>query len=282
MSDALQTPAQPYRVVCFDLDGTLLPMDLDEFMNSYFGLLGAYVGEYGVSWDDFVLGMKAGIKAMATHADGRTNAEVFWEQYFAFVDPTACDWEQVLGEFYEHEFGKLGESVTPNPAAAAAVATLADKGYPLVLTTMPMFPRRAVEWRLQWAGIDPEQFLFLTTFDNSTSAKPHTSYYQHVLDMLDLVSGEEVLMVGNNTVEDLAFCKLGADAFLVTDNLIDPIELDLDTVRHGSMEDFARWVETLSACENPAQLRAAAAVVVEGAPVTAPTTDVASATAKGE
>ncbi|MEY8561995.1 HAD family hydrolase [Eggerthellaceae bacterium 3-80] len=252
MSNAPCPPERTYRAICFDLDGTLLPMDLDEFMNAYFSLLGECVAQYGVSWDDFVLGMKAGIQAMATHTDGRTNEEVFWEHYFSFVDPGACNWPEVLGDFYEHDFGKLGDMVVPNPAAASAVATLAEKGYPLILATMPMFPRRAVEWRLRWAGVDPEQFVYITTFDNSTSAKPHTSYYQGVLDKLAGASGEDVLMVGNNTVEDLAFCKLGADAFLVTDNLIDPVGFDLASVRHGSLADFAAWANMLPSCQNPA------------------------------
>ena len=34
----------------------------------------------------------------------------------------------------------------------------------------------------------------------------------------------DVLMVGNNTVEDLGIRSLGADAFLVTDHLLDPTD----------------------------------------------------------
>ena len=33
-----ETP-RAYRAICFDLDGTLLPMDIDEFMNAYFSRL---------------------------------------------------------------------------------------------------------------------------------------------------------------------------------------------------------------------------------------------------
>lgn len=262
MSGTLQAPERSYRAICFDLDGTLLPMDLDEFMNGYFKLLGEYVARYGVKWDDFILGMKAGIQAMATHSDGRTNEGAFWEQFFCFVDPNACDWEQVFLSFYEDEFGKLGQVVTPNPAAAEAVRTLADKGYPLLLATMPMFPRRAVEWRLAWAGVDPALFEYITTFDNSTSTKPHTSYYEEVLGVLSNIAADEVLMVGNNTVEDLAFCKLGADAYVVTDNLIDPVGFDLSTLPHGTLKDFASWVNTFPSCVIPAQVKNA--VVAEG------------------
>lgn len=59
-------------------------------------------------------------------------------------------------------------------------------------------------------------------------------------------------MVGNNTMEDLSFLDLGADAYLVTDWLLDPVGFDLDTVRHGSMADLEAWVDGLPACADPA------------------------------
>ncbi len=244
--------APAYRAFFFDLDGTLLPMEIDEFMRSYFASLGAFVAQLGVPPEAFVAGMKAGIKNMAAHDDGRPNAEAYWAGFFAHVDAAACDWTAELARYYEHEFGKLGEGVVPNPAAARAVDALASKGYPLVLATMPMFPERAVRWRLEWAGVDPERFARLTHFENSTSVKPKPAYYAEGLAAAG-VAGADVLMVGNNTVEDLAACSLGADAFLVTDHLLDPTGgFDLSSAKHGTMEEFAAWVEELPPCENPA------------------------------
>lgn len=240
-----------YRAVFFDLDGTLLPMELDGFMRSYFQSLGSYVAHFGVSGDCFMAGMKAGIKAMAAHDGDRLNADAFWGGYFTHIDPEMCDWKTELDGYYEHEFGKLGAQVKPNPSAARAVETLAAKGYPLVLATMPMFPQRAVEWRLEWAGVDPAYFSRLTTFVNSTSVKPKLSYYAENLAAAGVV-GSDVLMVGNNTKEDLAIRKLGADAYLVTDLLIDPVGFDITGVEHGSLDSFAAWVDHLPACANPA------------------------------
>lgn len=246
-------PDATYRAVFFDLDGTLLPMEIDEFMQTYFKSLGAYVARFGVAPDDFMAGMKAGIKAMAAHEDDRPNAEAFWEGFFAHVDKDATDWNTELANYYEHEFGAIGAQVVPNPAAARAVQTLHEKGYALVLTTMPMFPRRAVEWRLTWAGVDPTYFARITTFENSTSVKPKAAYYGENLAAAG-VCGRDVLMVGNNTVEDLAACALGADAFLITDHVLDPTgSFDMNTIKHGSMEDFAAWVDELPMCENPAE-----------------------------
>ena len=67
------------------------------------------------------------------------------------------------------------------------------------------------------------------------------------------VEGRNVLMVGNNTKEDLAACQLGCEGFLVTDFLIDPVGFEVFSVRHGSMEKFADWVDSLPECADPAQ-----------------------------
>ncbi|OUO89695.1 haloacid dehalogenase [Gordonibacter sp. An230] len=244
--------AGPYRAIFFDLDGTLLPLETDEFMRSYFAALGGYVARFGIPSEAFMAGMKAGIKNMASHDDGRPNDEAFWEGYFAHVDADACDWGGELARFYDRDFGLLGAGIVPNPAAARAVETLAAKGYPLVLATMPMFPERAVRWRLEWAGVDPARFSRITHFENSTSVKPKPAYFAESIAAAG-ISGADVLMVGNNTVEDLAARALGADAFLVTDHLLDPTgDFDASSVRCGTMEEFADWAEGLPACANPA------------------------------
>lgn len=244
--------SRTYRAIFFDLDGTLLPMELDEFLGAYFEAIAAFVARRGLDAASFSAGLKAGIGAMADHDDERTNFDAFWEAFFQHADRDAADWEELLTGFYERDFGSIGADVVPNPAAARAIETLAAKGYPLVLATMPMFPRRAVEWRLTWAGIDPARFARITSFENSTSVKPKRAYYAENVAACGLV-GEDVLMVGNNTVEDLAAQKLDADAFLVTDHLLDPTDgFDLAGVQHGTMEEFAAWTETLPSCESPA------------------------------
>ena len=249
----LSKPNRAYRAICFDLDGTLLPMELEEFLGGYFGRLGEYAAEHGEDPEQLLNAVNVGVKAMTANPGDTTNAKVFWSRFAEAMGPAweGRDWEAFFSAFYEGPFGEIGKTLTANPAAARAVRVLRAKGYPLVLTTMPLFPREAVEWRLRWAGVDPADFERITVFDNSHSAKPHLEYYRENVCALG-VPAEEVLMVGNNTVEDLAFCKLGADAFLVTDCLLDPVDFDLSTVRHGSLEEFADWAEGLPACENPA------------------------------
>ncbi len=233
-----------YKAICFDLDGTLLPMDIDRFLHDYYKRIGQFSAQSGLDGKHFMEALDAGINAMVANDGTETNHHVFWDAFYEAYPESKDRAEAVATEFYETKFDEIGDDVIANPAAARAVQTLREKGYPLALTTMPMFPVRAVEKRLGWAGVDPSAFMHITSYENSSSIKPKLDYYRENLDVLGL-SGEEVLMVGNNTLEDLSFCKLGADAYLVTDYLLDPIDFDIDSVKHGSLEEFAEWVKGL-------------------------------------
>lgn len=241
----------PYRAIFFDLDGTLLPMELEEFMQRYMNSIGEFVAANGMDIELFRKGLGAGTKAMGIDDSEKSNAEVFWDAFFGIVPEDRCAWIPLFEDFYENHFGLIGKDINPTPYAAQSIETLKEKGYPLILATMPMFPIRAVEHRCSWAGVDPKVFERITNFENSTTVKPKLEYFAENLKAVNL-QAEEVLMVGNNTLEDLACMKLGVDAYIVTDHLINPNDFDLSAVKHSSFEEFASWVKKLPLCENPA------------------------------
>lgn len=243
--------ARRYRAIFFDLDGTLLPMELDEFLGSYFTALDAFVRDRGYDSQAFSDALNASIKAMAHH-DRATNAQAFWETFGERFPARPDEMKRLLDEFYAGPFCHVGDAVVPNPSIRRAIDVLREKGYPLVVATMPLFPPAAVRERLRWAGLDPASFSRITTYENSRSVKPKLSFYAENLAACG-IRGEEALMVGNNTVEDLAALGLGIDGYLVTDHLLDPVSYDLSTVAHGSTQDFVRFAESLPVCEDPAR-----------------------------
>lgn len=250
----MATEDRKYRAICFDLDGTLLGMDIDDFMTSYFSRIATWGAKQGLDPHRFIEAIKCGTKAMALSDDDNINKDVFWKEFYKVYGKEnleGIDALEIADEFYKEDFFHIGDDFASDPKVAEAIQTLKDKGYPLLLTTMPMFPLQAVKHRLGWAGVDPDSFERITTYENSKTTKPRQTYFAENLAAMG-VPGKDVLMVGNNTMEDMAFLDLGADGYLVTDWLLDPIGYDLDSIKHGTFEEFLRWAKDLPGCENPA------------------------------
>ena len=243
-----------YRAIYFDMDGTLLPMDIKEFLGRYYHELGQFAAEHGIESQRFIDAVNAGVHAMYTHVDGRTNSDVFWERVNGDLGIEDDQWQSLIMGFYTGPYTAIGNGVVPNAAMQQAVKVLSDAGYPSVLATMPLFPRVAIEERLRWAGIDPALFGRITDYENSRAAKPSLAYYSENLEALgfeDSVQGD-VLMVGNDTRDDLGAEHVGYDVYLVTDWLLDPFDVGLDGITHGTSQEFLDWVKTFPPCENPA------------------------------
>ena len=66
------------RAVLFDLDGTLLPMDNEYFIQVYFKLLCKKMAAYGYNPDRLVQTVWRGTKAMMKNDGKVTNEELFW------------------------------------------------------------------------------------------------------------------------------------------------------------------------------------------------------------
>lgn len=238
-----------YKAVFFDLDGTLVPMDTEEFLQRYFAVLAKFFAKKGFdNAEDLVKLVFAGTKAMCAPHLGQSNMDAFWRFFCEKAQVERSAFLPLMDEFYTTDFNEIGKSITPDPHMRSAIELLKEKKYPLYLTTMPLFPLVAVKSRLSWIQLSPDMFERITTYENSDSIKPMAEYYQANVDFAG-VPAQQVLMVGNHTREDLAACKIGCDAFIVTDHLLNPDNVDLSTVKHGSMEEFKRFVSELPVCE---------------------------------
>ena len=90
----------------------------------------------------------------------------------------------------------------------------------VVLATNPIFPRVAVESRLEWSGVSADSFALITDYENSSFCKPNPAYFTEILTKLG-VDAQNCLMIGNNADEDIAAAQAaGLSTFLLTDCLI--------------------------------------------------------------
>ncbi len=232
------------KTVLFDLDGTLLPMDQEEFVRKYLRELGIKGAELGYGAQELVQIVLDGFEVMVANDGTVTNEERFWELFLATFGGERDEHVKAFENFYHNEFSKVAEGTSPTPIANEAVQVLKERGYELVLATNPVFPRVATLERMRWAGLDPSDFVLITTYENSRFAKPSLDYYRDILATIGAEAGE-CLMVGNDVQEDLAVAKLGMDVFLVKDDVINSTGEDYSKVPQGTRQEMLDYFRKL-------------------------------------
>jgi FMN phosphatase YigB (HAD superfamily) len=233
------------NTVIFDLDGTLLPMpDQDLFLNTYFKALAKKLVPYGINAQELIKAVWEGTKAMITNDGTKTNEERFWDTFCAVLGDEVRKLESVFEDFYTNEFNETKCATSENPLAKECIHMLKEKGYRLILATNPVFPRVATFARIKWAGLNPEDFELITTYENSSYCKPNLDYYREILKTIGKEPGE-CMMVGNDVKEDMGVLKLGMDAFLLKDCLINTGNVDISHLKQGNFNDLLVLIKSL-------------------------------------
>ena len=224
----------------FDLDGTLLPMDQEVFTTAYFKLLAAKIAPRGYDPEKLVAGIWEGTAAMVQNDGSRTNEEAFWKKFAGIFGEKVLEDKPLFEDFYQNEFNDVARVCGCTPKAAELIEQLKRQGYRLVLATNPLFPEIATRNRIAWAGLRPEDFELITTYENSRYCKPNPAYYKEILEKLGCVA-QECVMVGNDVTEDMAAALLGMKVFLLTDCVINKENRDISVYPHGGFDELLGW-----------------------------------------
>jgi len=229
----------------FDLDGTLLPMpSLDLFLKEYFNALSKKLTAYGIDSQLLMKGIYAGIGAMVENDGSMSNQQRFWHAFCNIMGEEARNLEPVFDDFYRNEFAQAKTATHKNPKAALCISILKEKGYHVALATNPLFPRVATHTRMQWAGLDVNDFDLITTYENSSYSKPNLKYYEEIISALGKKACD-CIMVGNDIDEDMCAAKLGMDTFLLTDCLINSSNADITDYKKGNFDNLLDFIKHL-------------------------------------
>jgi FMN phosphatase YigB (HAD superfamily) len=224
------------KAVLFDLDGTLLPMDQEQFVRIYFREVVAKFGKkYG--GEKIIDAVWKGTGAMVQNDGSKLNFDAFWDYFAAVYGREALEDIPQFDAFYTNEFNKSIEACSINEWPKKIVELLKQKGYDLILATNPIFPPEATMNRMQWPGLRPEDFRHITHYKNSHYCKPNPEYYREIMKTCGL-EPTECMMIGNDVREDMCAGSLGMETFLVTDCLINSENADITPYRKGSIKDL--------------------------------------------
>jgi len=230
--------------ILFDLDGTLLPMDIEKFMKAYFEAVGKKfydVMEPKAFVKNIMLATNYMIENTEPH---KTNQQAFEEEFSRLLGFDITHLMERFGEFYSNEFKGLKAAACEQPLCKDIITVLTKKGYDVVLATNPLFPQIAIEERVRWANIDVDVFKLITAFEIMHYCKPRIEYYKEIMEMINK-EPECCMMVGNDVEEDMIAHRLGMKTFLLEDYIISR-NADIPPVDYrGSYRDLYDLVERL-------------------------------------
>lgn len=230
----------------FDLDGTLLGNNMDQFLPVYLEALSAHMASYANPRLLVKSLLAASAKMQVNLRPDVTLEEVFDD---GFYPPLGIKKEQVrdvLNTFYAEEFPKLRGRTQIRTEAVELVKAVQARGIRVAIATNSLFPASAIRQRLSWAGLPPEEYPFalIPSFQTFHFAKPNPAYYAELMAKLAWPEGP-VVMVGDSPVEDItAAHQAGLVTFWVTQpgrSLAENLTLPDG---HGSLTDFLPWLDS--------------------------------------
>lgn len=231
------------NTILFDLDGTLLPIDSSAFEKIYFGGLSRHFTDMYPP-ETFIKLIWDATKVMITDLSERTNEVVFMDALGQVVHDQLSEMQRRFADFYQSDFDQLKTVVSESVEMKEAVAILKHKGYQLVIATNPLFPKIAIEKRINWTGLNRSDFSYITSFENNHYCKPQHQFYKEILADIHKQAGE-CLMVGNDVQEDMAAKSVGIQTYLLNTHLINRKETISGADYEGNYADFIQFVQHL-------------------------------------
>lgn len=188
--------------VLSDLDDTLLSANMDQFFPVYSTGLGNALKDLG-SKDTIQKQVLFAVRQMESNQNpGKLLSEVFSENFYGPLETTEAAQKETIHNFYSEEYPKLKPLTSVRPDALDLVEWCEEQDITIVIATNPVFPDIAARARVEWAGLEPDNFPFYTTYEYFHFTKPNMTYYAECLGRLGWPEGK-IVMIGDDPARDI-------------------------------------------------------------------------------
>ena len=237
-------PANEIDTLLFDLDGTIIDISKKAEILFYVRAFQRFKNYFNPI--SFYFSFWKSMRHIRANNTERSNYDLFIEKMAQFGRTTPQVIDSLASEMVEKDFPSLGDFFKPVLGAREAIVLANELGYGLVLATNPVFPRKTVLYRMEWAGLMPDDFLFITSSEDMNRCKPSVEFYERLLTRLDR-KPEQCLMIGNNPADDLPAHDIGIRTFLVETPLSKKIVrksiTDQRLDARGTYPDLINWMK---------------------------------------
>lgn len=203
------------KAVLLDLDNTLVIFDESEFYHRFMDHIVPFF-EDKIPEKQFRTRLLRSIGRLVKNDGKVTNRDFFMNQFCEGIEDQREElWNRFMG-FYENEYAHIAVEAAPPKYLERVLDQLAQWGLTLVVATNPIFPEIAPLKRMDWVGLDMARFRLLTHIENTSFVKPRPEYYRQICRLIN-AAPQECLMVGNDSLNDMAAGAMGMNTFLTTE-----------------------------------------------------------------
>ncbi len=231
-------------VVGMDLDDTLLrlsPQFVPEYLKRIIQRLEEIFPQTPGIGHAF---WESGIATREKARDAERLEDFFYRDFGSRTGLTRRELDPHLHAFYRNEFHQLRYLARPIFGVMGLLAALKARGYRVALLTSALFPKEAIDQRLQWAGLEGFSFDWRASLEVVHVTKPQPDYYREAAEALD-TEPRQWLMVGNDLREDiLPAHEAGMATYWVREDALPQDLRDLPTgVAVGPLQRVISWLD---------------------------------------
>ncbi|MCD6105477.1 MAG: HAD hydrolase-like protein [Thermosipho sp. (in: Bacteria)] len=178
--------------IFLDYDGTLVEERSEEFYKLYFKLLSK---KSKLPFEKiYNLVMESVNETLENDDENITLFEKFLEIISHKSSIGKNYWLEFFIDFYQNEFNEIKKVTIPKDNI---IKKIKKTDHQLIFASNPLFPKIAVEKRISFAGLSPNNFIYISHMENSHFAKPNPKFFKEILNSLNL-DPKNCVMIGDS------------------------------------------------------------------------------------